>query len=154
MKAAKGVLFLIALVLIVLGFLSWRMDFRVFGTHYLFFIILGIILSVSLYYGRLIGRVLLIGSLFPLGYALFYFLFNKDITWNDVSQAVIYGSIALGSGVVLYAIGSQTVEKDYDDRQAHGRRSIVCAQCDQYLGIADSFESPCPRCGSNRYTNG
>lgn len=29
--------------------------------------------------------------------------------------------------------------------------SVCCAKCDQYLGTANRFDSPCPRCGSNRY---
>jgi Zn finger protein HypA/HybF involved in hydrogenase expression len=31
--------------------------------------------------------------------------------------------------------------------------SIYCAKCDQLLGNSDKYESPCPRCRSNRTTD-
>jgi hypothetical protein len=73
-------------------------------------------------------------------------------------------------GVVIFLLGGKTLASVFGKLGAFfivlgiymafraikvtsARRSvqIACAKCDQYLGTANGFDSPCPRCGSNRY---
>ena len=66
--------------------------------------------------------------------------------------AAKYLSIIL---VVIYAF--IVIKAKINSSRARGRRrsvDIFCAKCDQYLGTADSYDMPCPRCGSNRYRRG
>lgn len=37
-------------------------------------------------------------------------------------------------GIILYFIGSETVETEYDVRKKNSAKDVVCAACDQYLG--------------------
>ena len=51
--------------------------------------------------------------------------------------------------------GSKEVHEEREAREQakrdHDNSPVICAKCDQYLGIAKGFKCPCPRCGSNRY---
>jgi drug/metabolite transporter (DMT)-like permease len=55
-------------------------------------------------------------------------------------------------GVFLLIIGLLWAVGAGKQESRRKRVSIYCAKCDQYLGTANGFDSPCPRCGSNRYT--
>ena len=151
MNIVKGALSGIAVVLILLGFLSWRFEFDLPLFGFWSYIIFGVILGVALIWGKMIGKVLMWVSILPFGYTIVLFLFSKSTTWSVVSDAVIYGSLALVSGVVLFYVGSEEVYEDLQANQEYSNRKVVCSECDQFLGRAGSFKSPGTRCGSNRY---
>ncbi len=68
-----------------------------------------------------------------------------SILFAKPGAPLIWGLTIVG-GIIATIFGQQNRESS-----ARAGIDIVCAKCDQYLGTANSFNSPCPRCGSNRY---
>ena len=135
----------------LVGVLSWRLEFSLPYAQWLVWTLGGLGLTVAVIFGKIIGPGLIVLSLFPLGYAGILLLFVKASTWADLNVAVLLGGAGLAAGIFLTFLGSETVREGFDDQGRHLARPIACARCAQYLGTAGGFESPCPRCGSNRY---
>ncbi len=152
MKTIRIILGAISIIIIILGFLSWRLEFSLPYYDFWYYIIAGAVLGYAVYSGRVIAPYLMFLSLFPFAYSGFLLLFVKSTTWNDISLAIIIGIVLLAAGFILYMIGSESVKLRADAQLSHDSRDVVCAACDQYLGKAGGFKSPCPRCGSNRYS--
>ena len=147
----KTILGLFGLFLLVLGFLGWRLNFNTpfMGTS--FYIWSGLALLISLLIGKVAGKYLMGISLIPFAIFLFGMLFDKGRGWSDYYP--FFGLWVIGSviGAVLYGVGSEKFESNYETEKAHDRKDVFCASCSQLLGSASNFDSPCPRCGSNRY---
>jgi len=152
MEKTKVFIALFAGLFILLGFLAWRLEFNPPFFSFWVYLIIGFALVAALTWGRLIGRGLVIISICSLGLFLILLLFFKDAKWSEIKIFLFVGIICLVLGGILNSIGSREVEQFHDERDAHANRDIVCAKCSQYLGKASGFESPCPLCGSNRYT--
>lgn len=78
-------------------------------------------------------------------------LFYKGVSWNQVEEPILWGIGLFVLAMILFALGSESVYQDHLASQEHASRGVECAQCDQALGTAQSIQSPCPRCGGNRY---
>ncbi len=154
MKLLNVIFYGIAIILVVLGFLSWRVEFELPKYEHWHYIIGGFVLALLATWGRVMAGYVMLASVLPFGYALFLLLFDKSSTWNDMSTAVFIGLGLLVFGVILYLIGSESFRQTVESEDRHSARKVFCAACDQYLGRAGGFTSPCPRCGSNRYSVG
>ena len=62
-----------------------------------------------------------------------------------LSRFWFYGAWLMIFFFVPDSIRQKQIEKEQN------ATSVYCAKCDQYLGTASSFKTPCPLCGSNRY---
>lgn len=156
-----GFSILAGVIMMIYSFLLWRFDFSLFGLNnsglYFLYGIGAVIFPILLYiWGYTIGLVASVGSLVILG-AVFIFgvLLDKN-NEHEVSLAlVVYCLFALGLGLVSMYLGSKSAhdarEFNIQANADFDLRPVVCASCDQYLGQAQSYKSPCPRCGSNRY---
>jgi len=66
--------------------------------------------------------------------------------WNDSYKTLgspLFWAIAVGIVVII---------SESESKNMRAGVNVFCAKCDQYLGTANRFDCPCPRCGSNRYT--
>lgn len=151
MGFVKTILGLAAVAAVLLGFAGWRFGVDTPLVEWNAYVILGLLALAALVWGRLMGRFLMLVALVPAGIAGFILLFDRSSTWSDAQLPAVIAGGAFVIGLILYIVGSATVERGADASTAHGRRAIVCARCDQYLGTASAFDVPCPRCGSNRY---
>jgi hypothetical protein len=147
----KGLAILVV-VLIVLGFLSWRLDFRLPILRPQGFFILGLLLAAGLIWGRIIAPVIGGVALISLVIGVGRWMLIKGTQWHDIAGFFTFGIAGFVVAAVLGAMGSGTMAAMHEAKAEHRRKSVVCAKCDQYLGTADGFKTPCPRCGSNRYT--
>ncbi len=138
MSIIKFIFGILAGIFIIIGFLSWRMEFALPYYSCWYYILVGVFLVISLFIGRIIGQYLILGSFIPIGYSLILVLFFKETQWKDVSYTMYVGASILGIGILLYIIGPKI-------------KDVYCAKCDQYLGKDDNPQIPCSRCGSNRY---
>ena len=151
MERGKGIILLIAGFVILLGFLGWRLEFNTPFLPYGAYLLIGAGLLCALIFGKIIARIFFFGFFVCASAVLIGILFVKETGWRDVKEFVLGAVICLIAGTILHTIGSETIERYVDEKEAHAVSDIVCAKCEQYLGIASEFESPCPRCGSNRY---
>ncbi len=149
----KGIVGLMGGCLLILGFLSWRMEFSIawLGINSFGAILVGCVLIAALIWGKMIGTYAMIGGGILLLIGIGALLIDKGFTFAEYSFYYIWGGIGAAVGALLFYVGSEEVFESQQAAGAHARTSIVCAACDQYLGTASSFRSPCPRCGSNRY---
>ncbi len=152
MQRAKTILWIIAAILILLAFLSWRFDFK-FILSFGYYFLVGIILVVLLIWGRIIAPFVIFGSALPFVIAMIVLILSKSATWSSVygTNVLLLAVSGVATGTLFYMIGSETVEQEHEARSAHAKRDVVCAKCEQFLGKAAAFKSPCPKCGSNRY---
>ena len=159
--AVYGFSMLIGILLMIYSFLGWRFDFSLFGFTNMglyFWYGLGIIILLILLFswGYTIGLYTSGISLLVLGLTFLFGVVLDNKNEVDVSSALVINClIVLGLGIVTMFLGSEEIHEDREaysiDKEEHDNSPVVCAQCDQYLGLAKGFESPCPRCNSNRY---
>ncbi len=138
-------------LLILLGFLSWRFEFSLPYFAWFYYILAGAFLAGSVWYGKELAKILWIFSGIFLTIAIFQLLFIKSSTWHDLSIWVYMGLATGTVGGIYWFIGSDKRYGLYQANKTRSQRKVYCSKCDQYLGIAKDFDSPCPRCGSNRY---
>ncbi len=150
MRLLNIIIYCIAAVLVVLGFLSWRIEFELPKYEHWQYIAGGFVLAFLATWGRLLAAYVMLASVLPFGYALFLLLFDKSSTWSDMSTAVFIGLGLLVFGFILSLIGSESFRQTIESQDRHSARDVFCAACDQFLGRAGGFSTPCPRCGSNR----
>jgi hypothetical protein len=136
----------------LIGFFTWRFELKPPLFPWIIYIVLGGALFAGLVWGRLIGRFLMLFSCLPGGYCLLLLIFDKSMTWLDIKDFLFVSIASVIIGAILWVIGSQSVAEHHAYLERLSSRPIVCAACSQYLGSGGSFQSPCPRCGSNRYT--
>jgi len=156
----KIILGIISAGFMILGFSVWRFNLNFptiplpvlsdFSPHWSYFLI-GAVVGAALIWGKIMGGGLAAISLLPLGYGVFQLLFDKGVSWSQVQEPILWGIGLFVLACILFAMGSETVYQGHLAQQEHDRRGIECAMCGQALGTAQSFQSPCPRCGSNRY---
>lgn len=156
-----GISILSGIGLLIYAFLVWRFEivlfgFTDYGSYFLYGIGATIIPFLLFIWGFTIGLgISSVSALILAGTFLFGVVFDKNNQYVVPSALIVNCFIALGLGLVAMFLGS---EEAHEEREANSRAEwehdnspVVCAQCDQYLGLAKGFQSPCPRCGSNRY---
>lgn len=72
---------------------------------------------------------------------VFYGAYNKDKKPTLPMSIIFYVLVLILPA--LARMNKQELQKE--------NTAVYCDKCDQYLGQGNSFDSPCPRCGSNRY---
>jgi hypothetical protein len=87
--------------------------------------------------GRLLGLLIIFGS--------FFMAVKLGSSGIPMPVAFGIGGFFALLGLFLFRAGASQAKKH--------QYSIYCAKCDQFLGRGDRFDSPCPRCGSNRYSS-
>ncbi len=162
----RSVVYLISilsgLLLLIYAFCGWRFDIVFFGYSdygtYAWYGIGAMVIPVLLFiWGFTIGLWITgISILILIGALVFGVIFDKENEVDVPSKLVVSSFIALGLGLLAMFFGSEEAHEEREEyaraKIEHDNSPVVCAKCDQYLGIAESFESPCPKCRSNRYS--
>ena len=143
---------LAGVLLLIYAFVGWRFDIILFGLSnyelYFFYGVGAVAIPFLLFiWGYTFGLGVSVLSLLVL---LYFFILNVLLDKNnehDVPPEVVqYCLIALGSGLVGMFFGSKEVHEEREAREQakrdHDNSPVICAKCDQYLGIAKGFSYP------------
>ncbi len=153
MKVFRGIAWLVAVGLVGAGIASWRLEFDLPVLVDWQYLLVGAGLVFALLYGKILGHFCLLASPLPILVIGAILLFDKSSTWDSVDgkESLYWSGVLLAVGIALRFLGSEGVAENVARRLRAEQRPVVCKACDQTLGVANNFTSPCPRCGSNRY---
>lgn len=110
-------------------------------------------------YGRIIVTRLTapLGAIGLVGGGFAWFLSAPDTSFYELAKYAFQGGGALlVISIPLWLIGDPGELQQQDIMDSENMRmrhsNVFCAGCGQHLGVGAAFQSPCPRCGSNRHT--
>lgn len=171
MEAVRKKIFIagatIAALSILLFFAVWKLGW--FSARFgipLISVCIGVALMIMVTHGRVFAiRVILPIAGISLLIALLDWGLGDHVAFPSVlPYSIGIGVIALFLAGLSWFLGDEETYNRLISREAatadaaarhlqHQKRAIYCKKCEQYLGTAESFSSPCPRCNSNRWTD-
>lgn len=109
MKVIRWLIGIVSVLLIGLGWATWKFDFMLPWGAFQDFLLAGTVGLVALFAGRLIGVVGMCASALPVVYLVVQLVFNKQASWKSLDGAdlMLTSGFILATGYLFYVLGTR-----------------------------------------------
>ena len=109
MKVIRWLIGIVSVLLIGLGWATWKFDFMLPWGAFQDFLLAGTVGLVALFAGRLIGVVGMCASALPVVYLVLQLIFNKKASWQSLDGAdlMLASGFILATGCLFYVLGTR-----------------------------------------------
>ena len=109
MKVIRWLVGIVSVLLIGLGWATWKFDFVLPWGAFQDYLLAGTVGLVALFAGRLIGVVGMCASALPVVYLVLQLIFNKKASWKSLDGAglMLISGLILVVGCMFYILGTR-----------------------------------------------